>query len=257
MQLFTLRTWKPPETSSHAKYTLHAGKTYVLGRSSESDIQIPHMSVSRFHAKLHIGSTVDEIWLEDLNTVNGSFIDNQRVIGKALIPFRARIRFGECPNFMRISPKNEVNDPFATPKTGTSLNNSIFRTPTATPRASILQSAHKTIARPVKTLALCEVITEVRTSGLSERLMNSPNSPQPRPMLQPESWKTPSRKEKTQQRFASPQNKENQQDPHTPKRQQPNPHDSPKQIAQDAKHQTPTRTGLRNRSRSHSKKRGV
>lgn len=257
MQLFTLRSWKPPETSSHAKYTLHAGKTYVLGRSSESDIQIPHMSVSRFHAKLHVGNTIDEIWLEDLNTVNGSFIDNHRILGKMLIPFRSRIRFGECLNFMRISLKNEVNDPFATPKTGSSVHNSIFRTPTATPRANLLHSAQKTIARPAKTFTLGEGNGNLRPNGLTERVMNSPNSPNPKPRLNPEPLKTPSRPEANQRLNQSPHQKENQRHPQTPQRQTQKQYETPTKADQDQKHQTPTRVGLRNRSRSHSKKRGV
>src|SRR3990167_1643748 len=137
MQLFTLRAWKPPETVSSAKYTLRAGKTYVFGRSSESDIQVPHMSVSRQHAKLHVGQTIDDIWLEDLQTVNGTYLDSSRVCGKMLVPFRSRIRFGECTHFMRISLKSDVNDPFATPKTSNHHSSSVFKTPVATSRSSV------------------------------------------------------------------------------------------------------------------------
>jgi two-component system response regulator AtoC len=47
-----------------------AGKLSI-GRAEENDISIPHPSISRKHAILHVGSSV---WVEDLGSANGTFV---------------------------------------------------------------------------------------------------------------------------------------------------------------------------------------
>ncbi|PHR65654.1 FHA domain-containing protein [Pseudidiomarina marina] len=64
------------------RFDLHEREAYVIGRSSECDIQIDHPTLSRQHALLfcHEG-----VWhLRDLNSTNGVFIDAQRAEEKAL-----------------------------------------------------------------------------------------------------------------------------------------------------------------------------
>jgi transcriptional regulator with GAF, ATPase, and Fis domain len=51
---------------------LPARGVLVLGRASDADVSIPDASVSREHARLHIGSTLS---LEDLGSANGSRVD--------------------------------------------------------------------------------------------------------------------------------------------------------------------------------------
>ena len=75
-----------------AEYTLL--KTEVsLGRGEDNDIVIPHPSVSRSHARLarHDGSFV----LTDLNSTNGSYVNNHQVQGSAVVGNGSEVRLGD------------------------------------------------------------------------------------------------------------------------------------------------------------------
>jgi pSer/pThr/pTyr-binding forkhead associated (FHA) protein len=55
--------------------TLDRKWTLTIGRKDDNDLVLRHDTfVSRQHAKIHL--LPDESWLEDLNSTNGSFIEN-------------------------------------------------------------------------------------------------------------------------------------------------------------------------------------
>jgi Mg-chelatase subunit ChlD len=75
-------------------------KTEVsLGRGEDNDIVIPHPSVSRSHARLarHDGSFV----LTDLNSTNGSYVNNRQVEGSAVVSNGSEVRFGDIRFVLR------------------------------------------------------------------------------------------------------------------------------------------------------------
>lgn len=53
------------------------GQIWSLGRSSHNDIAIPDASLSRHHASLRM--TEGTLYLEDLNSLNGTFINGERI----------------------------------------------------------------------------------------------------------------------------------------------------------------------------------
>jgi predicted component of type VI protein secretion system len=59
-----------------AEHELHQGEM-VIGRKDECDIQIDSLAVSGRHAK--VVTTADASVLEDLNSTNGTFVNNQKV----------------------------------------------------------------------------------------------------------------------------------------------------------------------------------
>jgi transcriptional regulator with PAS, ATPase and Fis domain len=62
--------------AAFAGYALPAHGTIVLGRSDKSDLRIDDPSITRKHAKLHLG---EQIEVEDLGSVNGTRVRNQRL----------------------------------------------------------------------------------------------------------------------------------------------------------------------------------
>ena len=63
-----------------------------IGRGEDNDVVIPHASVSRVHARLIRRNGVYE--LTDLNSTNGSFIDNRQIHGTVAVPNGSEVRIG-------------------------------------------------------------------------------------------------------------------------------------------------------------------
>ncbi|MBI3484633.1 MAG: FHA domain-containing protein [Acidobacteria bacterium] len=54
-----------------------SGQPLTIGRTPDNDIQIDNLAVSTHHAKIEFGA--DQLMIEDLNSLNGTFVNNQRV----------------------------------------------------------------------------------------------------------------------------------------------------------------------------------
>src|SRR5688572_27232772 len=63
----------------------------VLGRQAECDLQLTEGHASRRHAKLFIAE--DAVWLEDLNSANGTFVNGANITGKVKLASGDRLRF--------------------------------------------------------------------------------------------------------------------------------------------------------------------
>lgn len=78
-----------------------------VGRSEENDVVIPDESVSAVHAFIRKGEG-GELYLQDMNSLNGSFIDNQTVPPQGMgepveLESGARVRLGSVKlTFLKI-----------------------------------------------------------------------------------------------------------------------------------------------------------
>jgi len=70
-----------------------------LGRGDDNDIVIPHASVSRTHARLLRRNGAYE--LTDLNSTNGSFIDDRQIRGSAVVSTGSQLRLGDIRFVLR------------------------------------------------------------------------------------------------------------------------------------------------------------
>lgn len=67
---------------SIAEYHVEAGKILTIGRKAENDVVIENLAVSGYHAKIDpIG---EEFFLTDLQSKNGSFINEKKIISHRL-----------------------------------------------------------------------------------------------------------------------------------------------------------------------------
>jgi two-component system, cell cycle response regulator len=67
--------------STGAKYTLKPGE-YVVGRSSQAQLQIDHESVSRRHARIQL--TDSGVVLSDLGSTNGTYVNDEPISERTL-----------------------------------------------------------------------------------------------------------------------------------------------------------------------------
>ena len=63
----------------------------VLGRQAECDLQLTEGHASRKHAKFSFAE--DAVWLEDLNSANGTFVNGAKITGKVKLASGDRLRF--------------------------------------------------------------------------------------------------------------------------------------------------------------------
>ena len=81
-----------------AEYSLFKDEVTV-GRGEDNDVVIPHASVSRAHARLMKRNGAYE--LMDLNSTNGTFVDDRRLNGSQPLPNGSRVRFGNVQFILR------------------------------------------------------------------------------------------------------------------------------------------------------------
>ena len=75
-----------------AEYSLMKDEISI-GRGEENDVVIPHASVSRQHARLMRRDGGFE--LMDLNSTNGSYVDDRQVHGSAFLSAGTQLRLGD------------------------------------------------------------------------------------------------------------------------------------------------------------------
>ena len=63
----------------------------VLGRQAECDLQLLEGHASRRHAKFSFAE--DAVWIEDLNSANGTFVNGTKITGKVKLTTGDRLRF--------------------------------------------------------------------------------------------------------------------------------------------------------------------
>lgn len=66
---------------------------YVIGHERKNEIVVDEPSISGTHARLSVHSD-DEIYIEDLDSVNGTFVDGQPVAGAVRLAFDSEVRLG-------------------------------------------------------------------------------------------------------------------------------------------------------------------
>jgi pSer/pThr/pTyr-binding forkhead associated (FHA) protein len=65
-------------------------RTFVIGRSQNADFSIPHPNLSREHVRISLKA--GEVWMEDLGSANGTFVQGQRVPAKSLVKIKPHYR---------------------------------------------------------------------------------------------------------------------------------------------------------------------
>jgi pSer/pThr/pTyr-binding forkhead associated (FHA) protein len=80
----------------------------ILGRSSSCDLRLPHASISRRHARLTRRG--ERLFLEDLGSQNGTFLDDERLAGPHELLVGQRIHIGPAVLRLRVPGGNTRTD---------------------------------------------------------------------------------------------------------------------------------------------------
>ncbi len=72
----------------------------TIGRSSANQIVLPHQGVSKRHARIFFDPKAGRFFIEDLNSTNGTLLDNIRVQGVERLGHLNVITFAELLDFI-------------------------------------------------------------------------------------------------------------------------------------------------------------
>jgi pSer/pThr/pTyr-binding forkhead associated (FHA) protein len=83
----------PPRllAATGGRIDLVAGRSYVLGRGRDCDVVLEDLLSSRRHASIEVGETIT---IRDLESRNGTFVDDARIESETALPHGSRIRVG-------------------------------------------------------------------------------------------------------------------------------------------------------------------
>lgn len=68
---------------------------FVIGRSGSSDLVLSSKIVSRRHAELIMHNVDDMVYINDLNSTNGSFLNRQKIVKRCFVDPGDCFQFGE------------------------------------------------------------------------------------------------------------------------------------------------------------------
>ena len=74
------------------EFPLRMNREIIIGRSSDLDMVLVEDMVSRRHAK--ISSTDNEVYIQDMGSTNGTFVNGEKIAGRALLHEGDRILVG-------------------------------------------------------------------------------------------------------------------------------------------------------------------
>ena len=81
------------------------GNTLVIGRGQDCGLRIPLLSVSRRHAQLSIQG--EGLYVKDLGSSNGTYIDNQRIADDQAVEAGCRLAIGPVVFTLQIDGQPE------------------------------------------------------------------------------------------------------------------------------------------------------
>jgi pSer/pThr/pTyr-binding forkhead associated (FHA) protein len=71
----------------------------LVGRESTADVWLDSSSVSRRHARVVVGE--DDVWLENLGSKNGTWVNGERVTERTRLNDPDHVRFGSVKMELR------------------------------------------------------------------------------------------------------------------------------------------------------------
>ncbi|MCL2625216.1 MAG: FHA domain-containing protein [Cystobacterineae bacterium] len=80
----------------------------TLGRLDENDVVLAESGVSRRHARFFMEG--DELWVEDLGSANGTFVDGEMISSPVLLKNKAQVLIGDCEIVVHLKQAKERDE---------------------------------------------------------------------------------------------------------------------------------------------------
>jgi pSer/pThr/pTyr-binding forkhead associated (FHA) protein len=97
-------------TVAGSRIPLRRGQTYTIGRGMDCDVVVEDGACSRRHAQLSVARTTDAVFLEDLTSRNGTFLNGEPVTSRVALGEGARIQVGGSIFLVRLKEREEERE---------------------------------------------------------------------------------------------------------------------------------------------------
>lgn len=81
-------------TATGKPFELRPNRCYVLGRSEDCDLVVKDAASSRRHARISVGGGGRTVFIEDLESHNGTYVNEERISGRTQLEAGSAIRIG-------------------------------------------------------------------------------------------------------------------------------------------------------------------
>ncbi|MHC4550381.1 MAG: FHA domain-containing protein [Planctomycetota bacterium] len=89
---------------------LRPNRCYVLGRAADCDIVVEDTASSRRHARLSVGGGSQNVFLEDLDSRNGTYVNEERISGRTRLESGSAIRIGATVYLLGLGDEPREDD---------------------------------------------------------------------------------------------------------------------------------------------------
>jgi hypothetical protein len=108
------------QTVSGGQIELKPNHNYSLGRARDCDIVVEDIASSRYHARIRVSAKGRNVVVEDLDSRNGTFVDDERIEGRTSIRRGSRIRIGASVYMLNSASEGHTKEiPLCNLDTGT------------------------------------------------------------------------------------------------------------------------------------------
>ena len=90
-----------------SRIELERNSRYVLGRAVDCDVVVEDLATSRRHAHLTVGRSPAAIHVEDQNSHNGTFVNEERISGRTRLEQDDRLRIGATVYLVSLADEAE------------------------------------------------------------------------------------------------------------------------------------------------------
>jgi len=98
------------QTVSGDQIELKPKHSYSLGRARDCDIVVEDIASSRYHARIKVSAKGRSVVVEDLDSRNGTFVDDERIEGRVSIRPGSRIRIGASVYMLNHASKGPTEE---------------------------------------------------------------------------------------------------------------------------------------------------
>ena len=93
-----------------SRIPLRRGHTYVLGRGRECAVVVPDAACSRTHASLTVANEADRVYIDDMDSRNGTYLNGHAIHGPTVVPDGGRVRIGSAVFLLQLNTEAAIAD---------------------------------------------------------------------------------------------------------------------------------------------------